>query len=599
MEKKTILAIVLIIAVYIGFFMIPGVSPGRRQSAPAPNEVAQRPQAPAAEYPQPLQTPLPEMPENRPTSPSFDAGDGPEFEQRVTIETELFTAVLTNAGGDLVSLKLKEHKDHDDFVEMVLSGDREAHAFTVALGGPGAQPLASLFHVERESGYTVKFYRDFVVPNPGTPDTPGRFRLTKKFDFKPRDYMFELTVSLDGGYSVPGFNFGGSAYTLSFGPQIGPRFEKLDNRYDYRHYFTYVNGKRKKEKVNESAIISSNPKWAAISGKYFACIGIPLLAQYGINFSERSEPGISSASRLNIIRPPVNSSRADDTYRFYLGPKNQDTLNAYNTGNNSFGLTDMQLVEVANTRGILSPLESILKALLLFFHRLVPNYGIAIILLTLTVKILFFPLTKKSSEATLRMQALAPKIKELQAKYKGNPQKMNQEMAELYKKEGYNPLSGCLPMLLQLPIFFAMYNLFNSHFDLRGAMFIPGWIPDLSVPEAIWNFPAGVRLPLLGWTALRLLPFIYVASQLLYGKVTQTPDQQTNTQMKMMLYVMPIVFFFVLYDVPSGLLIYWIFQNLLTMVQQRMINKYILPRKQAAKAANAQANAPQKKNRRR
>jgi YidC/Oxa1 family membrane protein insertase len=180
------------------------------------------------------------------------------------------------------------------------------------------------------------------------------------------------------------------------------------------------------------------------------------------------------------------------------------------------------------------------------------------------------------------MQALAPKIKELQDKYKDNRQKLNTEMAEFYKKEGYNPLSGCLPMLLQLPIFFAMYNLFNSHFDLRGAMFIPGWIPDLSVPESIWDFPGGTRLPLLGWNALRLLPFIYVGSQLLYGKVTQTPDQQNNAQMKMMLYVMPLVFFFILYDVPSGLLIYWIFSNLLTLLQQVVINKYVIPRRRAA-----------------
>ena len=189
------------------------------------------------------------------------------------------------------------------------------------------------------------------------------------------------------------------------------------------------------------------------------------------------------------------------------------------------------------------------------------------------------------------MQSVAPKIKELQEKYKDNKQKMNAEMAELYKKEGYNPLSGCLPMLLQIPIFFAMYNLFNNHFDLRGAMFIPGWIPDLSLPESVWSFKEGVKLPILGWTALRLLPFIYVGSQLLYGKVTQTPDQQSNTQMKLMLYVMPIVFFFILYDVPSGLLIYWIFSNLLTMVQQVAINKYLAPRRAAAKAAEAAAAA--------
>jgi YidC/Oxa1 family membrane protein insertase len=376
---------------------------------------------------------------------------------------------------------------------------------------------------------------------------------------------------------VPAFNFSGSAYTLSFGPQIGPKFEKLDNRYDYRQYFTFINGKLRKAKVND--INDSRPSWAAISGKYFTLIAIPYLPQYSLSFSEMEEPGIPSASRLKIVRPAVNSSRIADTYRFYLGPKSQEVLSTYNTGRNEFGLKDTNLVEAASSRGILSPLEKVLKWFLLMFHKVVPNYGIAIILLTLLIKIIFFPLTKKGSEAMVRMQALTPKIKELQEKYKNNPQKLQVEMGNFYKQEGYNPLSGCLPMLLQLPIFIAMYNLFNNHFDLRGAEFIPGWIPDLSVPEAIVNFPDGFRLPILGWTALRALPFIYVGSQLLYGKVTQTPGQQQNPQMKMMLYVMPIVFFFVLYNVPSGLLIYWIFSNILTMVQQLIINKYVTAKK--------------------
>jgi len=601
MEKNTLLAVVLSIVVLVGFYAVQGVFFPKKNPAAPPREATTPPVAapvtPApAEAAPPVAAQVPEMSglipleatqqpaaqEQAPAIKDTVKDSGPAYEERVTIKTELLTVVLSNIGGDAVSWKLKEHmdnKDSDEFVNMILSGDREAHAFTVAFGGLQAQPLTSFFYVNRISEYTVEFYRDFYLPNSDT----AKFRLTKKYEFMPNEFMFRLTVTLDGGYSVPGFNFSGSAYTLSFGPQIGPRFKKLDNRYDYRQYMTYNNGKRKMEKANDTAIIDSSPKWAAINGKYFSCIAVPLQPQYyQLNFSDRPEAGLVSASRLNIIRPVINNPRTEDMYLFYLGPKNQDTLNAYNTGSNGFKITDMQLVEVANTRGILSPLEKLLKWMLLIFYKLIPNYGVAIILVTLTVKILFFPLTKKSSEATLRMQALAPKIKELQAKYKDNPQKMNAEMAKFYKEEGYNPLSGCLPMLLQIPIFFAMYNLFNSHFDLRGAEFIPHWIPDLSVPESIWNFPPDVRLPILGWTALRLLPFIYVGSQLLYGKVTQTPDQQNNTQMKMMLYVMPIVFFFILYDVPSGLLIYWIFSNLLTLVQQLVINKYIIPRKKLA-----------------
>jgi len=598
MEKNTLLAIVLSLAVLFGFYIVQGVlfpqSRNQVTQQTTPPHESIPPEAPPPSDPfSSVLDPLTSIPDNiaTPGHVETEADSGPLTEQRVTIETELLHVVLTNAGGDVISFQLKDHMDGDDFVEMVHSGDNEAHAFTIAFGGLNAQPRTELFHVEQTSQHSVTFYRDFPVPN----NANARFRLSKRYDFMPNEYIFQLTVSLeDAGFTMPGFNFGGSAYTLSFGPQIGPRFEKLDNRQDFRQYFTFANGRRSRpERASETAIISTNPQWAAISGKYFAVIAIPLLPHYDLNFSERPEPGIPSASRLNIIRPPVNNSRQEDVYRFFLGPKSQETLNAYNTGNNGFNLVNLQLTEVANTRGFLRPVEIALRWLLLLFYRMIPNYGIAIILVTLTVKIIFFPLTKKSSEATLRMQALAPKIKELQEKYKDNRQKLNMEMAEFYKKEGYNPLSGCLPMLLQIPIFFAMYNLFNNYFELRNAMFIPGWIPDLSMPESIWDFPDGVRLPLLGWTALRLLPFIYVGSQLLYGKVTQVPGQQSNSQMKMMLYVMPIMFFFILYNVPSGLLLYWIFSNLLTMVQQVGINKLNAKKREAA-AAEAEEDAAKK-----
>jgi YidC/Oxa1 family membrane protein insertase len=609
MEKNTLLAVVLSIVVISGFYLVQGIFFPSQPAAPVP-AASGEPSAAVPALPPEQSAPVPGASPDTGFSGAGDenAGEpldpGPAAEQRITIDipgkdgAPLVTAVLSNAGGDLVSWKLREHSDKDDSVEMVLSGDREAHAFTVAFGDLNAQPVTSLFYVNRISEYSVEFYRDFPLPASGN-GAPGSFRLTKRYDFKPREYMFELTVSLDGGRSVPGFNFSGAAYTLSFGPQIGPQFEKLDNRYEYRNYMTYVNVNRRNEKINDNKpeIISSRPAWAAIVGKYFTFIAIPYLAQYDMNFSAKSEPGLPAASRLNIIRPPLNTSRAEDKYRFYLGPKTQDDLALYNNGNNAYGLKDMQLIEAAGSKGFLSPLEKLLKWFLLIFYKLIPNYGVAIILLTLLVKVLFFPLTKKGSEATLRMQSISPKIKELQTKYKDNPQKMNAEMADLYKKEGYNPLSGCLPMLLQIPIFFAMYNLFNNHFDLRGAMFIPGWIPDLSLPEAVYTFST-FRLPILGWSAIRLLPFIYVGSQLLYGKVTQTPDQQGNAQMKMMLYVMPIMFFFILYDVPSGLLIYWIFSNVLTMVQQVTINKYLAPRRAAQAAAQAEpVIAPKRKKR--
>ncbi|MDR2376051.1 MAG: membrane protein insertase YidC [Treponema sp.] len=601
MEKRTILAVVLSIVVMLGFYFIMGlVYPPVQPALPASGGTS-------GDVPVVTGTPVPGL--GAPETPQVPADTPPPAagqlttadlsqaetlrEQRISVETDLVIAEFSSAGGDLVSWKLKKHNDDSGPLEMLLSGDRGVQGFSVAFGGMNTQPLDALFRVERPAGdpYTVIFSQDFMSPE------GGQFRLTKRYTLKPNEYMFELVVALDGGHSMTGFSFPGNpgataaAYTLGFGPQIGPAFEKLDQRYEYRNYFSFTNGKRKQEKVSEGSpaiLNNSRASWSAIAGKYFTLIAIPLLPQYDLVFSSLPEPGLPSASRLYISRQELSSPRNEDVYRFYLGPKTQEDLQPYNTGANGFFLRDMQLVEVANSKGLLAPLETILKVLLTFFNRIVHNYGVAIILLTLLVKVLLFPLTKKSSESMLRMQALTPKIKEIQEKYKDNSQKMNMAMAEFYKKEGYNPLSGCLPMLLQFPIFFAMYNLFNNHFDLRGAMFIPGWIPDLAVPESVFHFE-NFSLPILGWTDIRLLPFIYVGSQLLYGKATQTPDQQSNAQMKIMQYALPIFFFFVLYDVPSGLLVYWIMSNVLTIVQQLTINKYLA--KKRAELAQGTSNS--------
>ena len=596
MDKRTILAIVLSMVVMIGFLFVQNLiyPPAKNQTTTAAPAAGggQSPAEPggaagnAGTAPPSMenQAPAP-APESRVAAAAVPSGETVPA-RTVTIETDLIKAVLSNAGGEITSFQLKKHRDGAEPVEMIFAGDAGPQAFAVAFGSmedviaKKISPERQNFRVRQVSNLIVEFSQDFGTLSGGS------FTMTKRYEFKPGEYMFELTITLDGGRSVGSFDFHGAAYTLIFSPQIGPKFEKLDQRYEYRNYLTYK-GKLRTEKVNETTpgIITTQPSWAAIAGKYFTLIGLPYASQYEVGFSAQNEAGLPAASRLYFSRPALNISRTEDKYQFYLGPKNQETLTVYERGDNAFKLRETGLLEIANTKGFLAPLETLLKWILMFFYKIIPNYGISIILLTLLVKLVTFPLTKKGSESTMRMQALSPKIKEIQAKYKDNPQKMNAEMAVFYKKEGYNPLSGCLPMIIQIPIFFAMYNLFNNHFDLRGAEFIPIWIPDLSRPESIYNFPGNFHLPLLGWNAIRLLPFIYVGSQLLYGKVTQTPDQQGNTQMKLMLYAMPIVFFFILYDVPSGLLIYWIMSNVLTMVQQLSINKYIAHKKALAAAS--------------
>jgi YidC/Oxa1 family membrane protein insertase len=251
----------------------------------------------------------------------------------------------------------------------------------------------------------------------------------------------------------------------------------------------------------------------------------------------------------------------------------KEILSLYNdSAKNQFQISGLHADEVVTSSALIGWLATLLKYVLDFFYLLIPNYGIAIILLTILTKVVFLPLTFRSSESMAKMAALNPKMTEIRTRLKGKPEKMNQEIAELYKREKVNPLSGCLPLLLQMPVFFALYNLLNSHFELRGALFIPGWIPDLSSPESVWSFP--FTIPLVNWTALRLLPLLMVASQLLSSKFTQpsSAPQQGGAQAKLFMYVLPIVFLFILYDMPSGLVLYWTVQNILSTAQQVYIN---------------------------
>lgn len=515
----------------------------------------------------------------------------PVAETTYTIETDLLRAVLSNSGGDIVSLQLKDHKDKTGYVDLIVPGEKGSSGISLAFGAQDAAPVKELMNATWLDGgrKTIQFARTFYAKANGTGELLP-FTYKKAYTFREGEYLFGMAVTLEGanGAQIP-LNANGTAYTLSIGPQIGPRFDHLPKNADYRKYILEVNGKKKLEtpKVGSLQVMKDQPTWGALAGKYFALIAIPEAPFASFSFFQGQDPAIKQTNTMYLSRPALSSSSQTDRYYFYFGPRTATQLARYEySDKNAFGLQAMRLEDATEQSNLLGWLETILKFFLNFFYKIIPNFGVAIILVTILIKVIFFPLTKKGSISTARMQELQPKVQELQAKYKSNPQKLNQEMAEFYKRENYNPMSGCLPMLIQFPLFIAMYNLFNNHFDLRGASFIAGWIGDLSLPESIWNF-GEFRLPLVGWSDLRALPIIYLVSQLLYGKFTQTsqPGQNAN-QMKLMMYGMPIMFFFVLYDVPSGLLLYWIVSNVLTIVQQVVINDMLKKHKLAA------ANAP-------
>ena len=496
--------------------------------------------------------------------------------EKFTLETNLFEITLDPVGASISSLMMKEHADaYGNHVDIIFNGEDGNNAFLMYWGDDLSNPIMDTFSYVVE-GTKVIFTNSYKT------SSGQSFTIVKTYEFKDDEYLFAVNVDIVGGEGFTGLNSEGYAYTLAYEPQVGPSFTQMkNNNYDYRR--VYVDAYNNKGKLKKSMVKFSNGvytttsqmQWMSVTGKYFAVVAYPAdnTLAYKYTALQGSTDTVVQTDSIYVSRPATGESTSDTIY-FYAGPQLKKYLGSYYSGmDNAWGLRNTNLDAVMDGGSILGWLENILKWLLNLLYKVIPNYGVGIILVTVIIKIVFWPLTKKGTESTAKMSALQPRMKEIQEKYKDNPQKMNQETAALYKEAGVSPLGGCLPMLIQFPILIAMYGLLNKHFELRGAMFIPGWIPDLSVPETIATL--GFNIPLLG-NEIHLLPILYTISMIFSMKYTQSSQNQNASQGKGMMwfmtYGMPILFFFILYSAPSGLLLYWSSQNLLSMIQQFYTN---------------------------
>jgi len=495
----------------------------------------------------------------------------------VVRETDLFTLTFETAGADVSSVRLKEFRNVDgSAVELVFAAESEERPFALAFGDYLAAPENGPFALRE---YREGARRMFEFSKPMLSATGVPFTLRKTYVVMDGEYLVELRVAIENSVNdVPAIDTAGTSYTLLVGPQVGPPFKKLDNRNDPRSFVYYwLSDKGKIEKKKEvlaggkTKALDQQVRWAGVIGKYFTIITVPDNDVAKLVLDSRFVVPGKARSALAFSRSTVRASRVEDVWQFYLGPMKAEAMERYNKADgNGFGISGLVVDQAIDKPGILGPIVWLLRKLLVLFQSLIPNWGVAIILVTLVTKIVFLPLTFKSSESMAKMAALNPKMQEIRTRLKDKPERMNQEVAELYKKEGVNPLSGCLPLLLQIPIFFALYTLLNTQFELRGAMFIPGWIPDLSVPESVYTLPT----PIFGFlTDIRMLPLIMLGTQLLSSKIMQPPSADASgAQMKMLNYLMPVVFLFMLYNMPSGLTLYWTVQNVLSIAQQAYIN---------------------------
>jgi YidC/Oxa1 family membrane protein insertase len=485
-------------------------------------------------------------------------------ERPIEVRTPLFTARISTAGGGITSFLLKGYKD--------VSGPGGKMLDIVGSKTIQPPPLSLYMEENRPPFPSPMVFRsdapDVVeVPAGGTGsvlltwESANGVRVAREYVFRGDRYEFDVRVQATNGspspVSVrPGFELtqvflgelAGDSYTFHGVVTAGPKGEI--SRYDMSDI--------SKGKVEKGAV-----RWASVDSKYFTWIAIPerewsvgraaLLGENGAMLS------IGDAAAMLQSGDSVRSG-----VKVFAGPKQSDLLAS--AGKGLEGLIDYGWF------GFLAkPLVFLMKA----SNRVTGNYGIDIILLTILIKILFFPLTQKSMASMRKMQELAPVLNKLKEKYKGDMQRINQETMNLYKTYKINPLSGCLPMLAQIPVFIALYKGLLVTIELRHAPFFL-WINDLSAPEYLWDIHlGGFTLP------IRLLPLLMGISMVIQQKMTPSASMDPMQQKLMLL--MPVVFTFMFWGFPTGLVIYWLVNNILSIGQQWLYNRQA----DAARAAKA------------
>lgn len=313
-------------------------------------------------------------------------------------------------------------------------------------------------------------------------------------------------------------------------------------------------GKLVKKGFDESGAMS----WAGALKPYFATLVHPDWKTIA-HHAEAHELQIKATMTMEPLSV-MPSASVTQSFLIYAGTQRYETLKEINAG-----------FEAILSKGFFGTFKIWLLVILKFLYQYTHNYGYAIILLTLLIKGVFAPLTHISYKSMKKMQAIQPKIKALQERHKKDPEKLNKETMELFKRNRVNPMAGCLPMLIQMPVLFAMFRLLPEAIELKGAPFIL-WIQDLSQQDRFYHLP--FTIPFLGWDTLNLLPILMIISQFGYQKLM--PQASASPEQAKIMNFMPVFFGFICYSMPSGLVLYWFIQNVLSIIQQVFVNRIVI-----------------------
>ncbi len=542
MEKRVIVAIVLSILVMVGFQMIVFKNPA---TPPVPEPV---PEAVAAQSTAAPGKALVTAPvEQAPAQAAAAAGETlpaltAEAEERIVVETSLYRAEWSNNGGVLLSWRLKKHKNEArQDLDLVPQRAAETGRFPFSFWTEDAD-----FTAAANSGRYKVTGANAVLADGA--------KAAVKFEYSDgKNVRVEKTFLMTGGTYELGIEIrawkGGQEIKpgLVWGPGIGnPSPAEMKQRFSASTGAAVLaSGKvlrmdERKFKPGQNAFTYAD--WAAYEENYFTALFVlPKMNGSAVFEKDVREDGTQFFLAVN------NPSRA------FIGPKDIDALKA-------FGHDSKKIINF----GFFGAIAEVLLVTIKYIHGYVPNWGLAIILMTFIIKIIFFPLTYSSTKSMAKMQELQPKIKAMRAKYKKAKQdinqrrQMNEEMMKLYKEHGVNPAGGCLPMLIQLPVFWGVFRMLVVAVEFRHSPFA-FWIKDLSVKDPYYITPI-----LMGMT------------QFIQQKMT--PSSADPTQARMML-IMPVIMTFFFMNFQSGLILYWLATNVLQIGQQAIMNRMMSKKK--------------------
>jgi len=549
MDKRTLLAFALSFLVLIGWSLLFGPKQVQRTNQEEASNSSRPVKAVKAALPQALEKTAGRI---TPTNRIIPKAD----EQEIEIDTPLYKAVFSNAGPGIKSFKLKRYHQGIDqtspLVDLVGPKRDTGDYLFIDFGNPSPTQGEKII-------YQVDHQKIQLGPRSSPQDlvfqsmSKNGLSTTQTFRFYPDQYRIDLKIDVANQSNLP-VN-GVFAAHLKALPS-----SKKKSYYSYVGLVLLMDKKLKELKIKKPPAeksIKGQIDWVAYEDDYFISAVIPEEPANGVLEGRLSPSGILEGTYLPASMTIDASNQVSSKYTLYLGPRDLTILKQF--GKNldkavNFGWFDI----------FAKPLLHALR----FSNEYINNYGVSIILLTILIKIIFWPLTHKSYKSMKEMQKLQPRLAKIREKYKDDKQQLNKEMMALYRTYKVNPMGGCLPMIIQIPVFFALYRILGTAIELRHAPFVL-WINDLSAPDRLFVLPFKVPFmsPPYGIPVLTLLMGV---SMFVQQKMTPTPGDPTQAKMMMFL---PIIFTFMFINFPSGLVLYWLVNNVLSIGQQYRIYK--------------------------